>query len=67
MQLGLPDRKYPSLEQRLAFYQQLQERLQASPRIRAVSVASNAPMQGGFARQLTVDDRPLATASSARR
>ena len=52
MNLGLPDRKYPSLEQRLAFYQQLQERLQASPRIRAVSVASNAPMQGGFARQL---------------
>ena len=59
MNLGLPDRKYQSLEQRLAFYQQLQERLQASPRIRAVSVASNAPMQGGFARQLTVDGRPL--------
>jgi putative ABC transport system permease protein len=59
MNLGLPERKYPSLEQRLAFYQQLQERLQASPGIRAVSVASNAPMQGGFARQLTVDGRPL--------
>src|SRR5262245_54758173 len=59
MNLGLPDRKYPSLEQRLAFYQHLQERLQASSRIRAVTVASNAPMQGGFTRQLTVDGRPL--------
>jgi predicted permease len=59
MNLGLPDRKYQSLEQRLAFYQQLQERLQGSSRIRAVSVASNAPMQGGFTRQLTVDGRPL--------
>src|SRR5262245_10155151 len=59
MNLGLPDRKYESLEQRLAFYQQLQERLQASPRIRAITVASNAPMQGGFTRQLTIDSRPL--------
>jgi len=59
MQLGLPDRKYPSIEQRLAFYERLQERLQNSSRIRAVSVASNAPMQGGFTRQLTIDARPL--------
>lgn len=59
MQLGLPDRKYPAIEQRLAFYQQLQERLQANGRIRAVSVASNVPLQGGFARQLSIDGRPL--------
>ena len=32
MQLGLPDRKYPSIEQRLAFYEQLQQRLQGNPR-----------------------------------
>jgi predicted permease len=61
MQLGLPDRKYPALEQRLAFYQQLQERLQGNARIRGASVASNAPLQGGFARQLTIDNRPLAS------
>jgi putative ABC transport system permease protein len=60
MSLGLPDRKYPSLEQRLAFYQQLQDRLQNNGRIRAVSVASNVPLQGGFGRQLAIDGRPLA-------
>jgi putative ABC transport system permease protein len=60
MSLALPERKYPSLEQRLAFYQQLQERLQANGKVRAVSVASNAPMMGGFRRLLAVDGRPLA-------
>ncbi len=60
MQLALPDQKYPSIEQRLAFYQQLQDRLQANGRIRAATVASNSPMGGGFARRLSVDGRPLA-------
>jgi putative ABC transport system permease protein len=59
MSLALPERKYPSIEQRLAFYQQLQERLQANGRVRAVSVASNAPMMGGYRRLLAVDGRPL--------
>jgi predicted permease len=59
MSLALPERKYPSIEQRLAFYQQLQERLQANGNIRAVTVASNAPTMGGFRRQLAVDGRPL--------
>jgi len=61
MSLALPERKYPALEQRLGFYQQLQERLNADSRIRAVSVASNAPMMGGFRRLLAVDGRPLAS------
>lgn len=55
MSLSLPVQKYPSLEQRLAFYEQLQQRLEANPRVRAVTVASNAPMQGGFPRQLAID------------
>jgi predicted permease len=60
MSLALPERKYPSLEQRLAFYQRLEERLRANTRIRSVSIASNVPLQGGFARRLEVDGRPLA-------
>ena len=60
MSLALPERKYASIEQRLAFYDRLQERLQANRRIRAVTVASNPPMQGGSARRLAVDGRPLA-------
>jgi predicted permease len=59
--LALPERKYPSLEQRLAFYQRLQERLEGNPRVRSVSVMSNIPMQGGFGRRLTIDGKPLTT------
>ena len=60
MSLVLPIAKYPSLEQRLAFYQQLQERLQASPRIRAVS--GGEPMRRCRAAShasSTIDGRPL--------
>jgi putative ABC transport system permease protein len=65
MTLALPERKYPSLEQRLAFYQRLEERLEANSRVRSVSVASNMPMQGGFGRRLTIDGRPLAAGEQA--
>ncbi len=59
MRLALPERKYPALEQRLAFYQQLEERLKSNGRIESVTIASNAPMQGGFLRRLTLDGKPL--------
>ena len=60
MALALPERKYPYFEQRLAFYERLQARLQANGRVAAVTVASNVPMQGGFPRRLAIDGRPLA-------
>ncbi len=59
MNLALPERKYPSLEQRLAFYERLEERLKSNPRIENVAVTSNIPMQGGFLRRLEVDGKPL--------
>ncbi len=52
MNLALPERKYPALEQRLAFYEQLEQRLKANPRIENVTITSNIPMQGGFLRRL---------------
>ena len=58
MQLVLPDRKYPAIEQRLAFYERLEERLRSNPKIQAVAIASNLPLQGGFGRLLTVEGRP---------
>jgi putative ABC transport system permease protein len=58
MSLVLPDAKYPALEQRLAFYEQLQERL--GSRFEAVSVATNAPMQGGMTRRFNVVGQPKA-------
>jgi putative ABC transport system permease protein len=59
MALALPDRKYPAVEQRLAFYERLEERLRSNPRIEAVTITSNPPMQGGFLRKLTIDGKPL--------
>jgi predicted permease len=59
MNLALPDRKYPALEQRLAFYERLEERLRANPKIESATVTSNLPMQGGFLRNLNIDGKPL--------
>ena len=59
MQLALPERKYPQLEQRLAFYQRLEERLNGNPRIESVTITSNPPMSGGFLRMLEIDGKPL--------
>jgi putative ABC transport system permease protein len=59
MALALPERKYPAVEQRLAFYERLEERLRSNPRIEAVTITSNPPMQGGFLRKLTIDGQPL--------
>ena len=58
-QLALPERKYPAVEQRLAFYERLQERLKANPRIENVTVTSHAPMSGGFLRGMVIDGKPL--------
>jgi predicted permease len=59
MNLALPERKYASLEQRLAFYESLEARLKANPRIESVAVTSNIPMQGGFLRRLEIAGKPL--------
>jgi len=59
MRLSLPERKYPALEQRLAFYQNIEERLKSNSRIESVSITSNPPMQGGFLRRLALDGKPL--------
>ena len=42
MALALPDRKYPALEQRLAFYERLEERLRSNPKIENVTVTNEA-------------------------
>ena len=59
MNLALPERKYPSLEQRLAFYERLEERLKSNPRIENVTVTSNVPLGGGFLRKLEIEGKPL--------
>ena len=56
--LALPDRKYPSIEQRLAFYERLEERLRSNPTIESVTITSNPPLQGGFLRKLDIEGKP---------
>jgi predicted permease len=57
--LALPERNYPALEQRLAFYERLEERLKSNPRIENVTVTSNLPLQGGLLRKLEIEGQPL--------
>ena len=58
LNLVLPDRKYPTPEQRAAFYHRLDERLGAIGSIRGGTIASNAPLGGGAALRLSIDGRP---------
>jgi len=59
MNLVLPEKKYPTPEQRAAFFQRLDERLGAISAIRAGTIATNAPMGGGASLRLAIEGRPL--------
>ncbi len=45
--ITLPFAKYPELEKRTAFFEQLTEKLQAIPGVQAVGATSNLPLSGG--------------------
>jgi len=61
MNLVLPERKYPTPEQRAAFYQRLDERLGAIRSIRSGTIATNAPLSGGQSLRLAIEGRPQAS------
>jgi putative ABC transport system permease protein len=56
--LSLPDRKYPGPEQRLAFFRQLEERLNAIGAVEAATVANAWPGGGGAGRTFVIEGRP---------
>ena len=60
MQIGLPDVRYPTAEQRIAFFRTLHEQVAASPSIASVTRASAIPFApGGAARRtVAIDGRP---------
>ncbi|HEY6509128.1 MAG TPA: ABC transporter permease, partial [Vicinamibacterales bacterium] len=60
-QVGLPDRKYHEPEERVRFFQQLEERLNGLPSAAGATVASSPPAMGGPQRSLVVDGRPPST------
>jgi putative ABC transport system permease protein len=57
MRLTLPLTKYPQREPRTAVYQRLEERLRGVRAIQSSGLTTNAPMQGGFLRQLSIEGR----------
>ena len=57
--VSLPDRKYPGPEQRLAFYRQLEDRLNAIGAVEAATVANAGP--GGGRRRPDPRDRGAAS------
>jgi predicted permease len=65
MRLQLPNRKYPTPEQRRDFYKRLDERLAALSTVQAATVTTNPPMSGGDARQLAIEGRELAAGEQA--
>jgi hypothetical protein len=60
MRLQLPNRKYPTPEQRSTFYKRLDDRLAAIASVQGVAVTTNPPMGGGNPRLLTVEGRAAA-------
>jgi predicted permease len=57
--LDLPSLKYPSQEQRAAFYERLEDRLRALPVISSAAIASGVPFGSAPARRVEIEGRPL--------
>jgi predicted permease len=59
MRLSLPNQKYPTVEQRRAFYERLDQRLAGIAGIQSATITTNMPLGGGFPRLLALDGRDL--------
>jgi putative ABC transport system permease protein len=57
MQVNLSDRKYPTPAERNSFARRLRERLEGIGAISTATTASNFPLSGGWALELTIDGR----------
>ena len=67
MALALPERKYPALEQRLAFYQRLEERLESNPKIESVTDHQQRADAGRLPAQARRSTASRSTRASSRR
>ncbi len=57
MTLRLPDEKYPTGKERVAFYQRLEERLRSLRNVSSVAIAGAQPFMGGGRREVSIDGR----------
>jgi putative ABC transport system permease protein len=59
MKLSLPERKYPTAEERAAFYKRAEDRIGSINTLRGVTVASNIPFGSGSMMRMIVEGRPV--------
>ena len=59
MRMQLPDAKYPTADDRLAFYDRLTPRLEALPGADGVAIATSMPGFGPWRRRIEIDGRPV--------
>src|SRR6185295_2029616 len=62
----LPTRKYTTMQSRIDFMRQMEERLNANATIAGASTASNQPLGGGANRQLEIDGQALSDGETPR-
>ena len=60
MRMFLPLVKYPDRDSRIALFQRIEDRLRGISAIRGAALTSNAPLNFGALRQLSIDGRPIA-------
>jgi predicted permease len=65
MRMQLPERKYPTAEERRLFYDTTMGRLGAIPGMEAVALASAVPFGGSERRTFEIEGRPAPTADAA--
>jgi putative ABC transport system permease protein len=54
-QIALPPKKYTTLEQSIAFFDQLLDRLKGAPGVKAAAVGSKLPLRGGSNGYITIE------------
>ena len=58
MNITLPELRYPTLERRFAFFDDLAERVSHLPGIQSVAFANNFPLRGGWSSNFLSDNQP---------
>jgi predicted permease len=61
LSLDLPPSRYPDAARRLAFFEQLQQRVAALPGVEAAGFANRFPLRGGWGTGIFVDGMPEAS------
>jgi len=55
MNVNLPQLRYPTADRRLAFFQELEERVRALPGVQSVAYANRLPLRGGWGTGIQIE------------